>query len=158
MEDFTTVPCLRLERRLPATLEEVWLSLTDPLRIPKWYGNATFEGKTGGRIEFMDGHVRGTITAWQPPTCLIYSWNVFMPGDTVSPYPESYLQLQLSEGVLLRLQHHPVLPEFEKLNAVGWNVFLDLLQASLPGQPPCYRQERFRHHAERLGVSLPHPG
>jgi len=28
----------------------------------------------------MGGHIRGTVTQWQPPRKLIYTWNVFDPG------------------------------------------------------------------------------
>ena len=70
----------------------------------------------------MGGHIRGTVTQWQPPRKLAYTWNVFRPGDEASPYPESYLTLELSpqdNGTLLTLTHLPVLERFVKAECHG---------------------------------------
>ena len=44
----------------------------------------------------MGGHIRGTVTQCQPSRKLAYTWNVFSPGEQESPFPESYLTLELA--------------------------------------------------------------
>jgi uncharacterized protein YndB with AHSA1/START domain len=119
---FIRESAVRFERLLPGPIERVWEFLIDTKRLPGWYGNGAIEPRVGGAVSFMDGHIKGTITHWNPPRKLSYTWNVFGPGDTDSPYPESYLTLELEargEDVLLTLTHLPVLERFVKQNAMG---------------------------------------
>ena len=102
----------------------------------------------------MDGHIRGTVTQWQPTAKLAYTWNVFMPGQTVSDFPESYLTLELDDGKLM-LTHLPVLEAFVKLNAVGWHTFLDMVDAAACGATVEPRETCMKRNAERYGVELP---
>ena len=58
---------------------------------------------------------------------------MFNPGDSASPYPESYLTLTLAAAgndVALTLEHLPVLERFVKLNAMGWHTYLDMVDAA----------------------------
>ena len=79
-----------------------------------------------------DGHIRGVVTQWQPPRLLAYTWNVFHPGETESPYPESYVRFELKHQgseVLLTLSHRPVLADFGQQTLMGWHKFLEMLGA-----------------------------
>jgi uncharacterized protein YndB with AHSA1/START domain len=109
----STVPSVRFERCLPGPIERVWHYLTDPEKLPEWFGQGTIELREGGQVRLMDGHIRGVVTQCRPPHLLIYTWNVFSPDQEVSEYPESYLKLELEpqeDGqVLLTLTHLPVL-------------------------------------------------
>ena len=151
------VPMVRFERLLPGPIARVWDFITDPKRLPDWYGDGTIEPRAGGAVTLMGGHVRGIVTQWDPPRRLAYTWNVFGPGDATSPYPESYLTLELAprgDDVLLTLTHLPVLERFEKQNAMGWHTFLDMLGAAIRGEPPEPRASYMQRNAARYGVDL----
>ena len=108
----------RFDWLMPAARERVWELLTDTRRLPGWYGEGVIEGRIGGKVELLGGHIKGVVTQWRPQKKLAYTWNVFMPGQTESDYPESYLTLDLGEANLV-LTHLPVLEAFVKLNAAG---------------------------------------
>lgn len=148
---------VRFERILPGPIETVWRYLTETSLLPGWFGEGTIEPRAGGRVSLMGGHVRGIVTQWQPPTRLTYSWNVLSPGEDVSPYPESYLTIELAsrgDAVLLTLTHVPVLERFEAQNAMGWHTYLDMLAAALRGEPVSPRQDYMKRNAALYGVDL----
>jgi uncharacterized protein YndB with AHSA1/START domain len=154
---FKTVPMVCFERRLPGPIELVWEFLTDPKRLPGWFGDGAIEPRAGGSVALMGGHVRGVVTQWQPPRRLTYTWNVFGPGEKTSPYPESYLAIELEtrgNEVLLTLTHLPVLARFEKQNAMGWHTYLDMLDAAIRGRPAEAREAHMKRNAARYGVDL----
>jgi uncharacterized protein YndB with AHSA1/START domain len=125
--------------------------------LPGWFGEGGIEPRTGGAVTLMGGHVRGVVTRWEPPHRLSYSWNVFAPGEAISAYPESYLSIELETrggDVLLTLMHLPVLPRFEKQNAMGWHTYLDMTEAALRGQAPEPRAAHMQRNAARYGVDL----
>jgi uncharacterized protein YndB with AHSA1/START domain len=152
------VLAVRFERRLPGSAIRVWEHLTRSDKLPGWFGaEGTIEPREGGRVNFMNGHVRGIVTQWQPPRRLVYTWNVFSPGEAESPYPESYLTFELAEQgpeVRLTLVHFPILERFEKQNSMGWHTFLDILGDTLAGRPVKPRAEYTRSNAARYGVDL----
>jgi uncharacterized protein YndB with AHSA1/START domain len=137
---FTHANMVRFERPLPAAREKVWALLTTPGLLPGWYGEGRIEGRVGGTVDLMGGHIKGVVTQWVPPKKLSYTWNVFMPGQTVSDYPESYLTLTLDD-VTLTLEHLPVLDEFVTPNAMGWHTFLDMVEAAARGLYEAQRRE-----------------
>jgi uncharacterized protein YndB with AHSA1/START domain len=152
------VLAVRFERQLPGPAARVWEHLTRADKLPGWFGaDGTIEPREGGRVDFMNGHVRGIVTQWKPPRRLVYTWNVFSPGETESPYPESYLTFDLAEqatGVQLTLVHFPILDRFEKQNSMGWHTFLDILADALSGRPVASRAEYMKKNAMRYGVDL----
>ena len=154
---FTHAQMVRFDWPLAATPGAVWAVLTDFKRLPAWYGDGFLEGKVGGTVRLMGGHIRGTVTQWQPPRKLAYSWNVFGSREDTSPYPESYLTLELSpqdSGTLLTLVHLPVLDRFVKVNAMGWHIYLDMVDAAVRGAPIEPREVLAKRNAERYGIDL----
>ena len=158
---FLKLPGVRLERVLPGPIERLWDHLTNTRLLQAWFGDKSeIEPRQGGAVRLMDGHIRGTVTQWQPPHRLTYTWNVFGPGDSpaaVSAYPESYLTLELrdqGDQVSLVLTHLPVLERFEKQNAMGWHTFLDILSDTLEGARVRTRQEYMMRNSARYGVDL----
>jgi uncharacterized protein YndB with AHSA1/START domain len=152
-------PAIRFRRRLPGPIERVWELVAVPGGgLSSWYGEGgVIEGREGGQVRLEGGHVRGVVTQWRSPVKLAHTWNVFGPGDQVSPYPESYLTIELTpEGseVLLTLVHLPVLERFEAQNAMGWATFLDILSDAAEGRPARPRPEVMRRIAEIYGVDL----
>jgi uncharacterized protein YndB with AHSA1/START domain len=154
---FSKVSCVTFERILPGPVERLWDHLTRPELLPGWFGKGAIEARLGGTVDLMGGHIRGTLTQWSPPRRLAYSWNVLSPGEISSSYPESYLAFALEprgDDVHLRLAHLPILPSFEKQNAMGWHSFLDMLGDALRGEKVEERAIYMRRNAERYGVDL----
>ena len=151
---FTHAHMTRFVRPLSASRDKVWLTLTDTSRLPGWYGEGLIEPRVGGAVEFMGSHIKGVVTQWVPQKKLAYTWNVFMPGQTVSDYPESYLTLELDD-TNLTLTHLPVLEAFVKLNAVGWHTFLDMVDAAAGSGPVEPRETYMKRNALHYGVDLP---
>jgi uncharacterized protein YndB with AHSA1/START domain len=154
---FRREPTVRFERILPGPVERVWQFLTDPKRLPGWFGEAIIEPRAGGSVKILGGHIRGIVTQWEPPYRLTYTWNVFGANETKSSYPESYVSFVLEphgNDVLLTLTHVPVLERFEKQNAMGWHTFLDMLTAASRGEAPEPREVYMRRNAARYGVDL----
>ena len=153
---FTQAHRVRFERSLPAPREKTWAVLTTPALLPGWYGDSTIEGRPGGAVSLMGGHIKGIVTQWVPLAKLAYTWNVFMPGQTVSDYPESYLTLELGDAALA-LTHLPVLEAFVKLNASGWHTFLDMVAAAARGDTVEPREAYMKRAAALYGAELPKP-
>ena len=151
---FTHAHMVRFERSIDASPAAIWAVLTDTNRLPGWYGaDGILEGQVGGAVSFLTGHIRGTITQWNPSKRLAHSWNVFAPGETESRFPESYLTLELDGGALA-LAHLPVLEAFVKLNAMGWHTFLDMVDAAARGATVEPREAYMKRNAARYGVDL----
>jgi uncharacterized protein YndB with AHSA1/START domain len=152
------VPAIRFERSLGGTAAQVWSHLTDCRKLSGWYGDdSTIEPREGGAVRLMGGHIRGIVTHWSPQRKLAHTWNVFAPGETQSPYPESYVTLELAphdRGVQLTLTHLPVLERFESQNAMGWHTFLDILEATLARRMVEPRPAYMQRNAARYGVDL----
>ena len=153
---FSHAHMTRFARPLPASREKVWALLTTPALLPGWYGAGRIEGYVGGRVHLMGGHIKGVVTQWMPQKKLAYTWNVFMPGQAVSDYPESYLTFELDDAKLV-LTHLPVLEDFVKLNAVGWHTFLDMLEAAARGEKVEVREAFMKRNAAFYGVDLGKP-
>lgn len=154
---FTTENSVRFERLLPGPVERVWSHLTELEKLPEWYGNGAMEPYEGGVVNLFDGHVRGVVTQWKPHRKLAYTWNVFSPGEQESPFPESYLTIELEprgKDVALTLAHLPVLERFVKQNAMGWHTYLDMLEAALRGEKPQPRAHYMQKNAALYGVDL----
>jgi uncharacterized protein YndB with AHSA1/START domain len=159
--EMSNVPCVTFTRLLPGPIERVWSYLTDPKKLPTWYGEvASIEPRQGGKVRLVDGHIRGIVTQWQPPHKLVYTWNVFDADDAenaVSAYPESYPTFELEArgmNVLLTFKHFPVLERFIPQNAMGWHTMLDMLTAALNDQPVKARAEYVARNAAIYGVDL----
>ncbi len=152
------IPAVRFERTLPGPIERVWAHLSEPGKLAGWFGeDGTIEPREGGVVNLSGGHIRGVVTQWKPPRKLAYTWNVFGPGDAESPYPESYLTLELdAQGgeVSLVLTHLPVLERFEHQNMMGWHTFLDMLSAAVRGEAVRPRGDYMKANAAIYGVDL----
>jgi uncharacterized protein YndB with AHSA1/START domain len=136
-----------------------WAWLTETHKLTAWYGgdDSRIEPREGGAVWLLGGHVRGVVTQWKPGRRLAYSWNVFGQGEAESSYPESYLTIELDArgaDTRLTLVHLPILERFEKQNAMGWHVFLEMVGAGLRGEPVHSRQSYVSRAAPLYGVDL----
>src|SRR3954465_4353604 len=143
---------VRFVRALNAPAEKIWAFLTETARLPEWYGEGAIEPREGGAVSLMAGHIRGVVTGWQPNQFLAYTWNVFSPGDSVSPFPMSYLEFTL-EDQRLTLVHRPIPPAMQNQTMMGWHTMLDLIAAGLNGDFP-KRADLFPKNAALYGVDI----
>ena len=147
---------VRFVRNFDAPAEKVWAFLTDSGLLQEWYGEGVIEPREGGKISLMAGHIRGVVTGWRPEKFLAYTWNVFQPGEEISNWPISYLELALEaagKGTKLTLTHRPIPEAMQKLTMIGWHTMLDLIADGLQNQfPP--RLDVMHRNAELHGVEL----
>jgi uncharacterized protein YndB with AHSA1/START domain len=102
---------VRFVRIFDASPAKVWAFLTDSTLLPEWYGDGVIEPREGGKVSLMASHIRGVVTGWRPEKFLGYSWSVFQPGEDVSAWPISYLEMALDAagaGTRLTLTHRPI--------------------------------------------------
>ena len=148
---------IMFERDLPAPPEKSWSFLTETPRLTEWYGDGVIEPHEGGAVTFMSGHIRGVVTGWRPGRFFAHTWNVFDPGETVSGWPVSYLEFTLAAqgpGTRLTLTHRPILKQFQPQTMMGWQTYLDMLDAAVRGQTVSPRGVYMQKNAALYGVDL----
>jgi uncharacterized protein YndB with AHSA1/START domain len=147
---------VRFVRAFDAPAGRVWQFLTDSALLPEWYGDGAIEPREGGAVTLMAGHIRGVVTGWRPEKFLAYTWSVFQPGEDVSAWPISYVELALEAegaGTKLTLTHRPIPQAMHSLTMIGWHTMLDLIAAGLNGDfPP--RTDMMPRSAALYGVDL----
>ena len=154
--EIITESAVRFVRTLPAPVPRVWQFLTDPALLPQWYGAGAIEPREGGAVTLMAGHIRGVVTGWRPEKFLGYTWNVYQPGETVSAWPVSYIEIALrpfDAGTTLTLIHRPIPEAMQKQTAMGWHTMLDLIEAGLRDEFP-QRSDLFSKNAALYGVDV----
>jgi uncharacterized protein YndB with AHSA1/START domain len=147
---------VRFVRVISAPPAKVWTFLTEASLLPEWYGEGRIEPREGGAVSLMGGHIRGVVTVWRPEKLLGYTWNVFSPGETVSQWPVSYIELALEpsgDGAKLTLTHRPIAEAMQKQTAMGWHTMLDLVETGLKGDFP-KRSDLFPKNAALYGVDI----
>ncbi|MBV9549178.1 MAG: SRPBCC domain-containing protein [Alphaproteobacteria bacterium] len=147
---------VRFVRALPASPAKIWSLLTDPARLPEWFGDGRIEPHEGGTVTLMGGHVRGVVTTWRPEKFLGYTWNVFSPGEAESRWPVSYLEFALERdngSTRLVLTHRPVPAAMQPQTMMGWHTMLELIAAAARGEFP-KRADLFAANAALYGVDM----
>ena len=79
---------ITLVRGYAVTVAELWDSVTNPERIPRWFGPITGDLRPGGRYQ-LEGNAGGMITACERPSRLVLTWEL---GED-----ESWVELRLSD-------------------------------------------------------------
>jgi uncharacterized protein YndB with AHSA1/START domain len=147
---------VRFVRALPPPPAKVWTFLTEARRLPEWYGEGKIEPHEGGAVTLMAGHIRGVVTGWRPEKFLGYTWSVFQPGEKVSQWPVSYVEIALEpsgDGTKLALTHRPIPEAMHKPTMIGWHTMLDMIAAGLKNEfPP--RTQLMPANAALYGVDL----
>ncbi|SNY49949.1 SRPBCC family protein [Paractinoplanes atraurantiacus] len=127
---------LVLTRSFRAPLDDVWASLTDPVRTARWFGPWKGDAAPGAAIQVQMVQEEGqpwmdmTIDACEPPRRLALS--------SVDDHGSWLLDLTLSEtGGATELRFTQHLTDTDSVGEVGpgWEFYLDALVASRDGQP-----------------------
>jgi uncharacterized protein YndB with AHSA1/START domain len=127
-----------------ATAERVFALWTEPDELVRWWPEAaTFEPRVGGdvHLEFPQGHVTGTVTRFEPPRALGFTW-------IRSDFPDYPTTVEVSITDLgegrsrVELVHSgwDALPEeytseWLPMHDQGWKHFLSVLDDLLSGRP-----------------------
>ncbi|XVV11221.1 SRPBCC family protein [Actinoplanes sp. CA-131856] len=127
---------LVLVRTFHAPLDDVWASLTDPVRTARWFGPWKGDAAPGAAIQVQMIQEEGqpwmdmTIDACEPPRRLALS--------SVDDHGTWLLDLALTEtGGVTELRFTQHLTDTDGVGEVGpgWEFYLDALVASRDGQP-----------------------
>lgn len=146
---------LRYQRRLAHPPPKVWRALTEPAEQAAWFPCAVEgERRLGARLRFVftgdEGPPdEGTITEWNPPHALAFTW-----GEEALRW-----ELRPTDGGCL-LTFTATFDERAKAprDATGWHLCLDALAASLGGEvsPSIWAKERAAvvtaEYAARIGI------
>ncbi len=120
----------------------VWSALTDPNELASWLAGARLEPRVGGVAEFDFGHgtASGTVTEFEPPTRLTYSWS--SPSAA-----QSTVRWELEDGpaggTWLTLTHAVTSPEDGIDLLAGWHLHLDGLREALDRRDGGWRDGAF---------------
>ena len=126
----------RFERVLGHPPDAVWEALTSSAALERWFMATTLEPRVGGAATFDagDGPTAGTVTAWDPPQALAYTWPFPEGGDahvTWTLTPEDG-----GAATRLTLVHTALPAEWAAGYGGGWHAYLDRLEATLAGEEP----------------------
>jgi uncharacterized protein YndB with AHSA1/START domain len=131
---------IRVERLLPAPIEDVFDAWTNAARMAVWFspvGRAEVEADpvVGGRLRvvMIDGDVRlehdGEFLDVRRPTRLTFTWRSRYTGDRPTVVT---VELSDEDGkTRLVLNHDRLPPEERASHAGGWGAILDRLSAAL---------------------------
>lgn len=126
----------RFERVLQHPPERVWAALTTTDELARWFMITSLEPRVGGAASFDagDGPVAGTVTTWDPPRSLAYTWPFPEDGDA----HVTWTLERLGDGAATRLVLvHAELPAgWSTGYGSGWHAYLDRLEAQLEGREP----------------------
>ena len=131
------------ERVIGHSPDVVWEALTSSRSLDRWFMTASLEPRVGGVASFDagEGSTTGTVTAWDPPRALAYSWPFPQGGDAHVAWT-----LEARDGgaaTLLRLVHTALPADWAAGYGGGWHAYLDRLAAHLAGdEPPDWAERR----------------
>lgn len=144
---------VRMERTLPASIDQVWAYLNDPDKRGTWLASGPMELKIGGQVKltfdfkrltnevtperfrpYETGHVQtGHVTQCEPPHLLCFTWN---EKDGQGSEVRFELKPQ-GDKTLLTLTHSKLPNRKEMVNVSGgWHTHLGILEDRLGEQKP----------------------
>jgi uncharacterized protein YndB with AHSA1/START domain len=115
---------LRLERRLPHSVERVWRAVSEPAELAQWFVAPVSWIPEQGE-EFEAAGDTGRVTVVDPPRTLAWEWGAERYRFELTPS---------SEGTTLVFTHvfsGALGPDWQ--HAAGWETYFDRLDAHLDG-------------------------
>jgi uncharacterized protein YndB with AHSA1/START domain len=128
---------LVLERRFAASIDDVWLSITESARLARWYGTWTGDPSSGSVMVTMTAEAepvpptRHVIEECEPPRLLEVT--------STDDHGSWRLRVELSEttdGTVLVFRQMAIDPGAAADVGPGWEWYLDRLVASVTGDEP----------------------
>ena len=164
MSDFTIQPAdfsrdgdrvvVRFQLTLDNHVEEVWAALTQPDRLPLWLAPGAIEPRVGGaaRLDFGDSGIviDSTVTAFEPPNALEYSWS----GPREAARPLRWEIEPLGAGCVLTLSLSTPATDDPDRAAAGWAAHLEMLAATLAGVPIHFPYQLFKAARETYATQV----
>jgi uncharacterized protein YndB with AHSA1/START domain len=120
------------ERSYDTSIEDLWDAITNPERLPRWFGQVTGDLKLGGRFQIKN-NADGSILACDPPKTLEVTWE-YAGGMS---WVEVHLRAVSAEETHLQLVHEAIVdPEWAAKYGpgavgVGWDLWMLGLQTHL---------------------------
>ncbi len=117
---------IKLQTRIKATPEEVYLALTNPFTIELWTGEpAVMSEEPGSEFMMLDGYITGKNIAFEPNKSIRQIWYF---GDDQNS--EVFIQLFPDKAYSqIRIEHTGIPEEAYDNMLEGWNeVYLDSLK------------------------------
>jgi uncharacterized protein YndB with AHSA1/START domain len=130
---------------IEAPRERIFELFTTPEELVKWWPDAaSFEAREGGSLELRfegRGEVAGTITRFDPPNGLGFTWM-----RAVAPEIVTHVDIELTEldggGTRVELKHtgweavpEDQVAEWRGIHEAGWRHFLGCLRKLAEGRP-----------------------
>jgi uncharacterized protein YndB with AHSA1/START domain len=130
---------------IAAPRDRVFELFTTAERLVEWWPEAaTFEAREGGQVKLHfegRGDVTGTVTRFEPPSALGFTW---VRG--AAPDITTQVDVELSElddgGTRVELRHtgweavpEDQVAEWRAIHEAGWNFFLGCLRDLAEGRP-----------------------
>jgi uncharacterized protein YndB with AHSA1/START domain len=130
---------------IDAPREKVFSLFTEPDELVRWWPDAVaLDPKEGGemRLEFEGrGVVRGTITRFEPPSALAFTWVREVAPDIVTQVDVELSELE-GGGTHVELRHtgweavpEDQVAEWRAIHEAGWNHFFGCLRDLAEGRP-----------------------
>jgi uncharacterized protein YndB with AHSA1/START domain len=118
-------PEIRLERRLPHSVERVWRAITEPDELERWSPAVpVWELRPGATFTSRDAPGSGEVVAVDPPRLLAYTW-----GEDEF----EYVLRDDGDGCVLVFTHRFGDPDLVSQHARGWQAYLGRLDVHLAG-------------------------
>jgi|HubBroStandDraft_1064217.scaffolds.fasta_scaffold08230_7 uncharacterized protein YndB with AHSA1/START domain len=127
---------LQFERLMPGPIERVWDYLTKTELLATWFMPGTIGTRVGADVSFEFGMI-GTITAYEPPRLVEYTWNE--AESSVGAVIDALVRWELREQgdrVLLILTHSRMPAASISGFGAGWHAGLAGLAEQLDGTEP----------------------
>jgi len=140
---------IRIDRVIPATIENVYRAITTPQLFERWMGpegssvhitemDVTIGGRIAFRVDAPDGHtvsLHGTFRDLEPPSRIVHTW-----ADASDAAADvSTVTYELSPdagGTRLVLTHVGVRAADRQMVDAGWGHVLERLAALVASQEP----------------------
>jgi uncharacterized protein YndB with AHSA1/START domain len=124
---------VRYERTFNVRNDELWKALTNVARITEWMLTEAmdFDPRVGGSVHYFWGGTdesKGTISVFDPPRALEYSWN-----EGASTSMVRFELREIDEGSVLTLHHDRITSDDIRGISAGWHTHLEILQALFSG-------------------------